>query len=174
MLVILNPDILCFWTLLWALLHVLSSCLISFQYLHFPATKWCYIFGKNISRACSLLKGLCEKPYAPNITHKVWKILVDCAGPSLFTTTEKGTWNQQNGVLAELVKKSPPFTKPECLLPCSVDTLQPHIHFSIILPFTPISASISLPFRCSNQNRLCTLSCLLHAPPILPSLIWLP
>jgi hypothetical protein len=39
----------------------------------------------------SYLEGLCEKPCAPSRTHRVWKILVDCAGPFLSNTAEKET-----------------------------------------------------------------------------------
>jgi hypothetical protein len=38
----------------------------------------------------------------------------------------------------------------------------------------PISSEWSFPFRFSDQNSVCTshLSCVLHALPISPSLIW--
>jgi hypothetical protein len=93
--------------------------------------------------------------------------------------------------VAQLVNKSPPTqplvryrvhnSPPLSTILSHTDTVHnltlnfPRIYFNIVLPSTPMSSELSLPFSFSNQNGVRTShhSCLLHAQPISFSLtLW--
>jgi hypothetical protein len=158
-----------------------------------PLTFWLKGFNVISRPACSFMQ---EKLEAPQIVAchliRAYHMKVKSKNISLTNYMQQRTSRKANTHLISQkiprllrnqkvhyrVHKSPPLI-PTLNQMHPAPTSSPYIHkihSNIILPSTPVSSKLSLPFRFSNHNiaRVSHVPCVLYAPPISSSLIWSP